>query len=89
MKKLLIIVSSLFSVSVLAHSGHTPFEFVGVTEVFKHYFASSYHIIAMFTISIVFMLSAVIIYKRRQILSSVLMVVGLASSVLAMSLLLS
>ncbi|BAS67251.1 hypothetical protein [Bathymodiolus septemdierum thioautotrophic gill symbiont] len=89
MKKLLIIVSSLFSVSVLAHSGHTPFEFVGVTEVFKHYFASSYHIIAMLTIGVALMLSAVIVSKRKQILSAVLMVLGLVGLMLGMSLLLS
>lgn len=88
-KSLLVIVSMLFSAAALAHSGHTPFEFAGVIEAAKHHFTSSYHIIAMLTISMAFIVSAVVVSKRKQVLTVVLMVLGLAGSMLGMGLLLS
>lgn len=90
MKKLIImIVSMLFSVTAFAHSGHSPLEFISAIEAAKHYFSSSYHIGTILTISMVFIVSAVILHKRRQILSTVLMVAGLFGSILGMGLLLS
>lgn len=88
-KSLLIVVSMLFSAATLAHSGHTPFEFASVLEATKHMFASSYHIVAMLTISMAFIVSAVVISKRKQVLTAMLMVSGLVGSMLSMGLLLS
>ncbi len=90
MKKLLLVAMSLlFSVTAIAHSGHTPFEFVGVIEVAKHYLSSSYHIAAMLAMSAVLIVSAVLVCNSRQILSTILMVLGLMGSILGVGLLLS
>ncbi len=88
-KSLLIVVSMLFSATALAHSGHTPLEFAGVLEAASHMFASSYHIVAMLAVSMAFIVSAVVVSKRKQVATVVLMVAGLAGSMLSMSLLLS
>jgi hypothetical protein len=88
-KSLVVVVSMLFSAATLAHSGHTPFEFSGVLEAARHMFTNSYHIVVMLTISMAFIVSAVIVSKRKQVLTVVLMVLGLAGSMLGMGLLLS
>lgn len=88
-KILLVIVSMLFSVSVFAHPGHSPLEFISIIEVVKHYFTSSHHIATILVMSMVLIASAILIQKRRQILSTMLMVLGLFGSILGIGLLLS
>lgn len=90
MKKLLLVTTSmLFSVAALAHSGHTPFEFTSVIEIIKHYLSSSYHIVAMLTVSMIFVVSALVISKRKQMFRMMLMLSGLVGSILGIGLLLS
>lgn len=88
-KYVLMVISVMFSATAIAHSGHTPFEFAGVIEVVRHYLSSSYHVVAMLVMSMAFIVSAVVVSKRRQILTVVFMVLGLAGSMLGMGLLLS
>ncbi len=90
MKKILLVTGLMsLSVSVFAHSGHTPFEFFSIIEAVKHHFSSLYHIVAMLVLSVAFIVSAIIIAQRKQILSVTLSVLGFIGSVLGIGLLLS
>ncbi len=90
MKKLLfVILSVLFSTTVFAHSGHLPFEMMGIVEGVKHQFSSSYHVVVMLTLSVAFIVSAIVVFKKQQILRSILMVLGFIGTILGVSLLLA
>ncbi len=89
MKKILLVVSLLFSVPVFAHSGHTLFEFNNIIEVIRHHFSSPYHVVVLLLLCSVFAVSAMIVIQRRKIYAATLMVFALIGSALGMGVLLS